>query len=260
MSLYVISDLHLCDRGPRDNFIVRGTERFFNFLDYVGDQNGHLYIMGDLFDWWQCNLSASVDAYREIVYRLSAMGVTYVFGNHDQALVKFIGTLFMPQNVLFKRARTAFEQTIGNRRFAFLHGHEADNYCNSLNPGVGEITAIMTALAEDKNKGPNKRGHVVEDSMISAMEAPINLWRHLTLQSNRRDEMIDNVEKYRLEKKADVVIYGHTHEVGRIGDYHYNTGQWCRDRDTFLEISATGVVQTFEWKQDHAEPLEVVLR
>ena len=36
------------------------------------------------------------------------------------------------------------------------------------------------------------------------------------------DEMLDGVEAYRKEAGADVVVYGHTHEPGHIGDYHFN--------------------------------------
>ena len=260
MSIFCVSDLHLCNGGPRDNFAVRGVNRFRNFVDWVEHQDGELVILGDLFDWWQSNLSASVKTYYGLLQQLDRLCPLYVFGNHDNALVEFIGEGLMPNIPVIRSAGGPFTREIGGRRFAFLHGHEADTYCNSLNPGIGEITAIMTALAEDKNNGPNSRGHVVEDSMISAMEAPLNLWRHLTLQSNRRDEMIDNVEKYRIEKKSDVVIYGHTHKVGRIGDYHYNTGQWCRDHDTFVRIDDDGSVHTFEWSDDHAEPLDKELR
>ena len=36
MRRYVVSDLHLCDRGPRDNFSYKGREeRFGRFLDKV---------------------------------------------------------------------------------------------------------------------------------------------------------------------------------------------------------------------------------
>ena len=60
----------------------------------------------------------------------------------------------MIQHPLFQRAHGPFEEVIGGRRFAFLHGHEADPYCCDLNPGIGEITAIISGMLEDRNKGP----------------------------------------------------------------------------------------------------------
>ena len=63
MPIFCVSDLHLCDRGYRDNFAVEGREaRFYKFLDYVEAEGGQLYVLGDLFDWWQANLSKSVVA------------------------------------------------------------------------------------------------------------------------------------------------------------------------------------------------------
>ena len=97
--IFCVSDLHLCDRGPRDNFISRGEERFFKFLDYVQDQKGELYILGDLFDWWQCNLSAAMLAYENLLGRLATVGevgALWIVGNHDNAFVKFIGSSFEP--------------------------------------------------------------------------------------------------------------------------------------------------------------------
>ena len=68
MPIFCVSDLHLCDRGYRDNFAVEGREaRFYEFLDYVEANGSQLCILGDLFDWWQSNLSKSVFAYRDLL-------------------------------------------------------------------------------------------------------------------------------------------------------------------------------------------------
>ena len=79
-------------------------------------------------------------------------------GNHDNALAPLIGTPLMIDHPLFKRSCHPFEETIGGRRFAFLHGHEADPYCCDLNPGVGEITAIISGVLEDRTRGRSPQG------------------------------------------------------------------------------------------------------
>ena len=61
------------------------------------------------------------------------------------------------------------------------------------------------------------------------------------------DEMLDGVEAYRKEAGADVVVYGHTHEPGHIGDYHFNTGSWARTNDTFVRIEEDGRTAVWEW-------------
>ena len=177
MTTFCISDLHLGDRGPRDNFCIGDREaRFYRFLDYVRDGNGRLLVLGDLFDWWTTNLSASVRAYRELIDRLASASATWVTGNHDNALDGFRNKWMMPNHVLFLRSQGAFEEIIAGKRFAFLHGHESDPYCHDLNPGIGEITAIISGLLEDRNRGPIHNGHPVEDEFVGRLEAALTLW------------------------------------------------------------------------------------
>ena len=63
MPTFCISDLHLCDRGPRDNFAYNGREeRFDHFLKIVEQAHGRLLILGDLLDWWQVPVGAAISA------------------------------------------------------------------------------------------------------------------------------------------------------------------------------------------------------
>jgi UDP-2,3-diacylglucosamine pyrophosphatase LpxH len=256
MPIFCVSDLHLCDRGYRDNFAVEGREaRFCKFLDYVEAEGGLLYVLGDLFDWWQVNLSRSIRAYQDLLARLAhlgSLGALWVVGNHDNALTDFIGSNIKLQGLTLPAMSRAFEATIGGRRFAFLHGHESDPYCRDANPGTGEITAIISGLLEDRNRGPfSTNHHAVEDQFVGTLEGALTLWRKLTLQHGRMDEMIDGVEAYRKGAGADVVVYGHTHEPGCIGDYHFNTGTWARTNDTFVRINDDGDAAVWEWRHDN---------
>jgi UDP-2,3-diacylglucosamine pyrophosphatase LpxH len=249
--IYVISDLHLGNKGTRDNFFARGLDRFYRFLDYVG--SNELVIAGDAFEWFQCNLSESVMAYRELLERLGChSGVRWIYGNHDASFTKFLGTGIRLVGINLPRYGLAFESTIGGKRFAFAHGHEFDSSCSSLNPGLGEVTAVLSGMLEDRNNGPNKAGHAIEDNFISALEAPLNLWRHLTLASGRDKEMLDNAELYRIQQKADYLIFGHTHNQGRFGNC-VNCGCWVRNRDGFTKIDDDGNVTMWTWNEDHAE-------
>jgi UDP-2,3-diacylglucosamine pyrophosphatase LpxH len=249
MPIFAVSDLHLCDRGYRDNFAVEGREaRFYEFLDYAERESGQLYILGDLFDFWQTNLSKAIVAYLPLLTRLDEMHAVYVVGNHDADLAHFIGTPLMPGHPFFQREVHHFERTIGGRRFAFLHGNEGDPYCRDANPGTGEITAIISALLEDRNRGPfNNHRHAIEDGFVGTLEGALTLWRKLTFQHGRMDEMLDGVEAWRKERGADVVVYGHTHEAGQIGDYHFNCGCWARTNDTFVRIDDDGTTAVWEW-------------
>ena len=103
MPIFAISDLHLCDRGPRDNFAFNGREeRLGAFLDMVDREQGRLLILGDLFDFWQVNLGTAVVAYLPLLDRLAGMGATWIVGNHDNALAPLIGSNLMLDHPLFR--------------------------------------------------------------------------------------------------------------------------------------------------------------
>ena len=248
MSRFVISDLHCADRGPRDVFTFQGREeRFGKFLDMVEKERGQLLILGDLLDFWQVPVGSAVMAHRPLLDRFAAMGATWVIGNHDNALAPLMGTPLMLDHPLFQTSCHPFEEMIGGRKFAFLHGHETDPYCCDLNPGIGEITAIISGMLEDRNKSPFRKGHPVEDEFVGTLEKALTVWRTLTFQHGRQAEMVQGVEKYRKEKGADVVVYGHTHVPGRLGDYHFNSGSWARVNDTYVKIEGDGTTEVYEW-------------
>jgi UDP-2,3-diacylglucosamine pyrophosphatase LpxH len=239
--IYCISDVHAADRGTRDNFNVKGREiRFYDFLKWVEQQQAKLYILGDLFDWWQVNFSSSINQYHGLLDKLDAMQSTYVLGNHDNTLMNFV---YIDNNIIemphpfFKRMSKPFVQTIGGRKFAFLHGHEFDPYCNKNNPGIGEIATIIAGMLEDLSNGPFIGNLSVEDELKS-------------IGSNSRlCDNIQAIEKYRQNNNIDVVIYGHTHTPGNIGNYHYNSGTWARQIDTFTKIDDEGQVSLWQWKE-----------
>jgi predicted phosphodiesterase len=234
-------------------------KRFDNFLNMVEKENGRLLILGDLLDWWQTNFGASIVAYLPLLDRLNELEAKWIAGNHDNALVPLIGTPYMPNHPMFARYSKPFEETIGGRRFAFLHGHETDPFCHSLNPDTGEITAIISGMVEDHHKSPFRKGHAIEDLVVGHMETALTIYRHLMGQPGRQEEMIAGVENYRKNLKCDAVLYGHTHAPGNIGDYHFNTGSWARTTDTFVRIDDNGSAQVLEWMGECARPYNKTL-
>jgi UDP-2,3-diacylglucosamine pyrophosphatase LpxH len=87
---YVVSDLHIGDGGPRDNFAHGpGAPLLDSFLDFVDQQDGRLVICGDLFEFWQANLSKVLVRHEPLLARLARMDTIYVLGNHDADLLYF---------------------------------------------------------------------------------------------------------------------------------------------------------------------------
>ena len=66
--IFVISDLHLGDGGARDNFEAgKKTAELRAFIDHVGAEGGELFILGDLFELWQMNMSRLFVKRRELL-------------------------------------------------------------------------------------------------------------------------------------------------------------------------------------------------
>jgi len=250
---YIISDLHWCDKGPRDTFCLNGRiDRFNSFLDWVETkEKAKLIILGDMLDFWRVNISAAIEIYKEELDRLNSMGAEYVPGNHDNAFTYFLNNNIHLPHMLLEKAIGPFSETIGGKKFTFLHGHEVDKYCKDNNPGIGNINVIISGLIADKNNSPIKHGKNIEDELVNALEFFNNLYLKILNHPDSRKQTLLDIEKYRKEKNADVVIYGHTHEAGNIGDHHYNTGTWSRDIDTFAEIMDDGEVNLYQWTKDN---------
>jgi UDP-2,3-diacylglucosamine pyrophosphatase LpxH len=76
--IFVISDLHIGDGGPRDNF-AHGGQRpidLAEFLDYIDEQNCDLVILGDLFEFWQSSLSRVIIRNLGLIDRLGSLKAT----------------------------------------------------------------------------------------------------------------------------------------------------------------------------------------
>lgn len=249
--IYCVSDLHLGDGGPRDNFAyMSGGKRqaeFESFLDFVEERNGKLLILGDLFEMWQSNVSKVVTHRKSLLDRLAKMGAIYILGNHDADLLYFTdGWLTHP---FFQTMCLTYSELVDGRRFYFTHGHETDDYCSGEVPGLGRITAIYTGLKEDRNGSPlRKKYPTVEARTLRRLEWPINFIRRLCGLPDRVQQMNRGLCKLIDSIDCDVLVSGHTHLAGKIaGWWVYNTGTWAEQTCSFVSINQFGAIGVFDW-------------
>jgi hypothetical protein len=70
------------------------------------------------------------------------------------------------------------------------------------------------------------------------------------------DRLVDHVSMIRhalIETSGyDVVVCGHTHKSGCIGDWYFNSGSWVGKNNQFLRVAPDGHVRYFEWRQGRA--------
>jgi UDP-2,3-diacylglucosamine pyrophosphatase LpxH len=274
--IFVISDLHIGDGGPRDNFSYRGIrpKELDLFLSYVEEQKGELILLGDLFEFWQLSLSRVIVRNLPLIDRLGTLNTTYVLGNHDADLKEFIGMNLLSRP-LFSRMCGPFVRMIGQRRMKFMHGHELDAFNNGDEPGWGRMLAIFAGIFEAKVGSPMlASGKSVEEALEKFGEGWLRAWNwlvnRLRLASERGDvpdpkkeltpnqnpgrvgEMIKLYAADRIKENVHVLIAGHTHQAGRIGDWYFNSGSWATRENNFLRIRSDGSIGVFNWKDGQA--------
>lgn len=252
MHVFVVSDLHLCDGGPRDRFAYGDRpKQFNNFLNFVESEGGRLIIAGDLFDLWQCNFSKSILHYEDLLARLDRMRAVYILGNHDVDLLHFVGADFL-NRPFFDRMRGPITLDDGKLKVRICHGHESDKYCAADMPGLGRITAIITALLEDRNGGPMKGKYTVEELSIGVLEKLVGWHERIWHKPPRDGQLINGLKSYVDSGECNIVVGGHTHTPGSRGDWYRNSGSWCCRANTFVYIDDDSA-RVFTW--DNNRPI-----
>lgn len=278
-SLIVVSDLHMGDGGPRDNFAADGKERQFSlFLDYVEAEGAELYILGDLFEFWQANVGRVIVHRMPFLERFARMKAIFVVGNHDSDLEDLIGTGLL-NHAFFERMSGPFSRRIGDRTFQFMHGHEVDPFNRDGTPRWGRILAILGGIIEDRKGSPLlSAGGLTEKTLLRVSRSFMWLWNISVnrFEKGRPDEPVHSMsesltptqepgrvkgilalyQKDRRHKGYDCLVAGHTHKAGLVGGWYANSGCWVGLRNNFLQIAPDGTVQVWEWKNGQRVMIE----
>jgi len=269
--IFVVSDLHLGDGGPRDNFSADGKLRKFNeFLDYVNDCGGQLYLLGDVFDFWQANIGKVLTHNMHLLDRFAEMQAAYVVGNHDADFEDLIGKNMLGHR-FFERMSGPFERTIGGKRFKFMHGHELDPFNRDGTPRWGRILAILGGIVEDRKGSPLlSAGGLTEKSLLKVSRTFMWIWNNSVnlFEKSEKHEKPHSLSEsltpaqdpskikgilslYHKDKRIagyDFLIGGHTHRAGLFQDWYCNSGCWVGLRSNFVRIQSNGCVHLYEWK------------
>jgi UDP-2,3-diacylglucosamine pyrophosphatase LpxH len=247
MNIFAISDLHIGDGGPRDNFeYLEKEKKLYDFLDFVQDNNGSVIICGDLFELWQSNISKVLTKRVKLLDRLSSMGATYILGNHDSDLMHFIGGGWLRHKFFRMMCTQCNVYSKSGKLYIFTHGHQVDTYCASETPGLGRIAAIYAGIKEDRNGSPiiNKYSTIEQDAS-ARLGRIVRAFNFLRRKPDRNELMNKGLFEYKGE--CDVIVSGHTHVAGRIRDWHYNCGTWAEEVDSFVYVDDSGISGVYDW-------------
>jgi UDP-2,3-diacylglucosamine pyrophosphatase LpxH len=278
--IIVVSDLHIGDGGPRDNFSVDDkAQKFDCFLSYVENCGAELFVLGDLFEFWQANISRVLVHRMPLIDRLAKMEAIYVVGNHDADFENLIGTNLLA-HPFFERMCGPFERTIGGKRFKFMHGHEPDPFNRDGTPRWGRILAILGGILEDRKGSPLlSAGGFTEKSLLKVSRTFMWIWNNsvnLFEKSEKHEKAHSMAESLtpaqdparikgilslyhnnKLAEGYDYLITGHTHRAGLFQDWYCNSGCWVGLRSNFVQIRPSGQIKLYEWKNNQpvvAEP------
>jgi len=277
--IFVISDLHIGDGGPRDNFGHADSDRprqIMAFLDYVEREKGELIIAGDMLEFWQASFSKVIIHNLPLLDRLANLDATYVLGNHDADLLHFVGRDLMTHPLL-KSITGPITRTIGGKSFRFMHGHEVDPFNVGDTPSWGRMMAIFAGICEDKVGSPMLGNDPLESLLTrigewllkKAANAYAAAKGTVTKSTKEEHTPAQNPDRaaamlgmYAADRQAsgyDVLIVGHTHQPGRIEDWYFNTGSWATTNNNFVRITRDGEAQVFDWVDGQPKTHDTVL-
>ncbi len=264
--IFVVSDLHLGSGGRRDNFATyRKEKQFFDFLDFVAKNDGELIITGDLVDMWRFRIRRILRRYAELFDRLAKMNVSYIVGNHDQAIEPLVQNGILPHS-FFGKTTSPFTRLIGDKNFKFMHGHELDPFNSRMKHLWGRVVCISAGTFEWINGAPFYSTETIEKVLINLEEKLREIWIRFCLELKkifgyeintkssesrlkniRTKKLLTRHQDYKNFHGHDITISAHTHRVGRFKNWYFNSGSWVGETNNFLSILPDGSTAIFDW-------------
>jgi UDP-2,3-diacylglucosamine hydrolase len=217
---YFISDLHIGADESKGEF--EKQKHFLKFLDSIYYNATHLYIVGDLFDFWFEYKYVIPKKYFEFLCEFKKLvnkgvEIHYLTGNHD-----FYLGVFFDEYIGIKTWPNDYEFELGGKKFYLFHG---DGLAKK-DTGYRILKRIL------RNKCSIRLYRWLHPDLgIPLARLVSGSSRKYTNQiNNLRDESdyIEFAEK-QFERGADYVIMGHRHNPlvhEKHGRKYLNLGDW----------------------------------
>jgi len=239
MAVFFVSDVHL---GHDDPDAEAGKlRRLDGFFDLVAREGEHLYILGDLFDFWFEYKNAMPKDHLAVLFRLSQLiesGVklTYITGNHDF----WLGNLLTDQ-LGIEVYRDHHEITHDGKRLFMIHG---DGLAKS-DKGYRVLKRILR----------NRLNIFLYRQIPPDIGIPLAKWcsRRSRMHTSQRprESFLQEYRDYaetKLNDGYDIVLCGHTHVPEKIEfdqGLYINTGDWF-ENFTYAVLS-DGQIELKKW-------------
>lgn len=235
-----VSDLHLGDQRFKET-------HFLDFVDnYISKNCAHLIIAGDLFELMQQDTEQILKNCQKVISRLWKLAqkikITYIIGNHDLYLANFI---FNWQNIHLIYPALQFKS--GNYQIHIEHGHlQQEEYkkwpelYNDLAKLGGFLNLFDPNLQNTVSHGLSALDKIKHNFSIA----------NKAKSAKKLDDFAQSAQSI-MQKGADYVIFGHTHEPEELildnGKKYINIGDWV-DHSTYGEFDpTTGQMLLKQW-------------
>lgn len=225
-----ISDLHLGSRDAK-------AERLLEFLN--GVECDHLYLVGDVMDFWKLDRKSYFPtSHRRVIRRIVEMAemgtqVTYIVGNHDEALRPFL-PFQMGRIQVCNEARHV---TLTGASYLVIHGDQYDDVMEHARwlAYIGDVA--YTVLLSFNGVINRLRGK------FGLPYWSISAWAKRRIKSavNFVSEFEARVAAEAADRGIQGVICGHIHTaetrmIGTSYPTHYvNTGDWVESCTAVVE-------------------------
>lgn len=240
---YFLSDAHLGKNLPYD---PQRERRLLNLLHSIEKAATHLFILGDLFDFWIEYRDAIRPDYFPVLHALRRLvdggtEVHYMAGNHDFALGNFL-----PGTVGIAVHDSPWETTLQGKRLFLHHG-------DGLLDTDSTYHFIKRILRNQTNQ---KIFKLLPPTLGIAIASYFSC---KSRNAHKPEEILSRAHEYRIRAKSiveegyDWVFFGHTHrpELTRWDAGGYcNTGDWLT-HNSFARMR-NGDVRLWRYRDDGA--------
>ncbi len=246
---YFISDAHLGDQLP---YPAHRQTDLVNFLTSVKNQMTHLYILGDLFDFWieyrhaiRPDFFPILHCFRTLVEK--GVQIEYVCGNHDFAFGPFL-----TGKIGIRIHEEPITVNLQGRQIHLVHGD------GIIQSDVSQRFLIKLL----RNRYLHQVYYLLHPTL------GVGLAQSISMASRRKGSQHKpkyNHTDYRAVAKAllnrhDMVLMGHTHypELVKWGDKVYcNTGDWVK-HFTYARLQE-GQLELFRYQPNgNPTPVEAI--
>ncbi len=218
---YFISDAHL---GINYNGCEERESHLITFLRGIQDSASHLFIIGDLFDFWIEYKHAIRPIYFSVLHEFkllinSGTTIYYLAGNHDFALGPFL-----ERTIGMHTCPGHFDITLQGKKIHLYHGD------GILKSDVG-YRFWRATLRNPINQFLYKCLHPNIGVPIATLCSGSSRFFHAKRWSDKKQREYLQVAKRYLDNGADIITMGHTHlpklyKYDLEGKTYCNTGEW----------------------------------